>query len=173
MNPVQPGKASIRKATKADCALIFSWIKKLAKEEHRENKVMSSMEMFEKDGFGECPSFHSIILEYNNRPVGFGLYYFGYGSWIGKTIVVDDVYIEPEFRSSGLGALAFAYIAQEALKNECMRLEGFVYHEEMPMTAAFYLKYGAHVEKGLWRCQLNGHGEIKKVTGLLEKKANS
>ncbi len=157
--------AKIRKAVVEDCEKVFGFIKSLASEEGKNAKVVSSVETLKTFGFGPKPAFSCLVFEVDGEVVGFAMYSFGFGSWVGRTVMIDDVYVEPSYRKLGLGTKAFQMIAEEALLEGCQRVEWFVYHQEMPKAAALYEKWGAHFEKGLWRCQLNGE---KAIQGLAQ-----
>ena len=68
----------------------------------------------QEDGFGENPFFRSIVVETNSsnttkdtsskedsvekKIIGYALYYFGYSSYHGKLVFLEDVYVSPEHR---------------------------------------------------------------------------
>lgn len=35
--------------------------------------------------------------------VGYGLYYFIYSTWKGRTVYLEDIYVTPEYRGTGVG----------------------------------------------------------------------
>ena len=57
-----------------------------------------------RDGFGDHQYFHCFLPECVTPdkviPIGFTIYYFTYSTWRGKVMHVDDLYVEPEYRST-------------------------------------------------------------------------
>lgn len=75
--------------------------------------------MLQEDGFGETPFFHCLVVETSNNSaskdsssiehdsverqvVGYALYYFGYSTWHGKMVFLEDVYLSPEHRGKAI-----------------------------------------------------------------------
>ena len=64
-----------------------------------------------RNGFGEKPWFGSLVAEEihhaegNNclpkkRVAGFLAFFYGYSTWDGRTLVVDDLYVDPACRGT-------------------------------------------------------------------------
>lgn len=157
------GSIRFRKAEESDCELVLKFIKELAKLEKSENKVINTVSNLKRYGFGKEAFFKVLILEYEHKPAGFALYYNRYSTWVGKTIEIEDIFVEPPYRKKGIGTKVFGFIAKEAIETGCSRLEWQVYHQEMPKAVSFYEKLGTHFEKGIWRCQLNGTNKIEML----------
>ncbi|XP_045346249.1 thialysine N-epsilon-acetyltransferase isoform X3 [Leopardus geoffroyi] len=70
------------------------------------------------DGFGENPFYCCLVAELLPAPgepqgpcvvVGYGLYYFIYSTWKGRSVYLEDVYVKPEYRGGpGKGLLPVA-----------------------------------------------------------------
>ena len=62
-----------------------------------------------RDGFGDRPWFECLIAEEihlsgaNNclpkkKPVGYALFYYVYSTWEGRSLFLEDIYVNPTFR---------------------------------------------------------------------------
>lgn len=62
-----------------------------------------------RDGFGDRPWFECLIAEEINlseantclpkkKPVGYALFYYVYSTWEGRSLFLEDIYVNPTFR---------------------------------------------------------------------------
>uniref|UniRef100_A0A8C9GYL2 Spermidine/spermine N1-acetyltransferase family member 2 n=1 Tax=Piliocolobus tephrosceles TaxID=591936 RepID=A0A8C9GYL2_9PRIM len=51
--------------------------------------------------------------------VGYGIYYFIYSTWKGRTIYLEDIYVMPEYRGQGIGSKIIKKVAEVALDKGC------------------------------------------------------
>ncbi|KAM6164235.1 thialysine N-epsilon-acetyltransferase [Rhynchocyon petersi] len=117
----------IREAHEGDCADILRLIRDLADYEKLSDQVKISEEALRADGFGENPFYHCVVAENHPAPgepqvplvVGFGLYYFIYSTWKGRTVYLEDVYVMPEYRGQGIGSRIIKVVAKVALDKGC------------------------------------------------------
>ncbi|XP_003732944.1 thialysine N-epsilon-acetyltransferase isoform X2 [Callithrix jacchus] len=89
----------IREAKEGDCGDILRLIRELAEFE----KLLDQVKISEE---GPCV-------------VGYGLYYFIYSTWKGRTIYLEDVYVMPEYRGQGIGSKIIKKVAEVALDKSC------------------------------------------------------
>ncbi len=74
---------------------------------------------------------------------GFALWYVTYSTWEGQHgIYLEDLYVRPEFRGSGLGKQLLAALAAEAVDRGYPRVEWWVLDWNEP-ALAFYRSLGA------------------------------
>lgn len=74
--------------------------------EGRHNSSRMTREVFLRDGFGEPPGFHGIILERDDRPLGYLLYCFGYNPDLATRILqVVDLFVRGGEQGKGFGRL--------------------------------------------------------------------
>ncbi len=144
----------IRQAVKEDCLTILEYIKKLADFEKAPEEVINSIENLEKDGFGEKTFFHAAILEWSGKPCGFLLYYYGYSTWKGKALYLEDLFVDPTLRGNGIGKEAMKYLASIAMKNECQRFHWQALDWNTP-AIDFYKTLGAEIDSEWVNCRLH------------------
>lgn len=93
----------IREATPKDIPSILGLIKELADFEKAPHLVTNTEEQLLEDGFGSTPAYQALVAEVNGRVVGFALSYIRYSTWRGKVLYLEDLYVQPDFRSLGIG----------------------------------------------------------------------
>ncbi|KAM9597545.1 thialysine N-epsilon-acetyltransferase isoform 1-T1 [Trichechus inunguis] len=120
----------IREAEEGDCGDILRMIRELADYENLLDQVKISEEALRADGFGDNPFFHCVVAEIlpphsepqEPRVVGYGLYYFIYSTWKGRSVYLEDVYVMPEYRSQGIGSKIIKKVTEVALDKGCSQL---------------------------------------------------
>ena len=100
-------KVIIRSATKEDTPQLLEMVRHLAEYQKALDKVTITPEEFEQAGFGRDSIWESYIAEYEGHITGFALYYKGFRTWRGRRLYLEDIYVEPEYRRSGIGKLLF------------------------------------------------------------------
>ena len=147
---------SLRKAVKTDVPFIKEMIKELAIYEKAEEQATITEKELLHDGFElNPPLFESFILEYNGKPCGFALYYYRYSTWKGKSLYLEDLYIQAKFRGKGLGKLAMQTLAQTALETNSARFEWQVLDWNAP-SIKFYESIHASLDSEWINCRLTG-----------------
>jgi GNAT superfamily N-acetyltransferase len=115
---------TLRAAAAGDVPLILSFIRELAEYEKLSSEVVATEELLKKNLFGERNSAEVIIGEYQNKPVSFALFFHNFSTFLGKPgIYLEDLYVSPSMRGTGIGKVMLSYIAKLALERGCGRLE--------------------------------------------------
>lgn len=79
------------------------------------DKVELTVEILENDGFNSpSPAFYCFVAEYENRIVGYAIYYYAYSSWLGKSVFCEDLYVEEPMRKHGIGQMLLTELAKVA-----------------------------------------------------------
>ena len=134
---------SIRPATSADLPLIAQFIRDLAEYERLAHEVRFDEAVLEDRLFGARPYAEVVIGEVDGAPQGFALFFHNFSTFEGRPgIYLEDLFVRPEARGSGLGKALLARLAQTALERDCARLEWSVLDWNEP-SIAFYKKLGA------------------------------
>ena len=117
----------IKFATVDDVPLILKFIKELAEYEKLLHKVVATEASLRNTLFGDHVHAEVIIAYYENKPIGFSLFFHNYSTFLGKPgIYLEDLYIQPEARGKGFGKQMLVYLAKLAKERNCGRLEWWV-----------------------------------------------
>ncbi|XP_056408206.1 thialysine N-epsilon-acetyltransferase-like [Hyla sarda] len=121
----------------------------------------SSLSGLRRDGFEESsPLFRCLVVESEEKEkqaagpplVGYALSFFTYSTWEGRSLYLEDLYVMPEHRGSGVGSKLFAAVAESCLSLGCARLQLSVLDWNQP-AISFYRSRGARdlCEEEGWR----------------------
>jgi GNAT superfamily N-acetyltransferase len=139
----------IRPATPADVATILDLIRELAAYEREPDAVKATVESLYGTLFGPTPSAEAIVAEAEGAVVGVALFFTNYSTWSGKNgIYLEDLYVRPEARGTGLGKALLQRLAAMAVARGCARVEWSVLDWNAP-AIDFYRALGA-VPKDEW-----------------------
>ncbi len=132
----------IRFAERSDTPTILSFIKALAEYEHMLDLVVATPESLAKSIFDEGHA-EVILGEYNDKPVGFALFFHNYSTFLGQSgLYLEDLFIFPEYRGKGLGKIMLSFLARLALERNCGRMEWWCLDWNEP-SIGFYKSLGA------------------------------
>ena len=114
----------IRPAAREDVALVFSLIAELAEYERAADRVTGTEELLERALFGPAPFAEAVIAELDRLPVGFALFYTTFSTWqCLPGLWLEDLYVPPRHRRSGIGRELLAHVASIAVERGCGRVE--------------------------------------------------
>jgi GNAT superfamily N-acetyltransferase len=134
---------SIRPATSADLPLIAQFIRDLAEYERLAHEVRFDEAVLGERLFGERPYAEVLIGEIDGAPKGFALFFHNFSTFEGRPgIYLEDLFVEPQARGSGLGKALLGHLARLAVERDCARLEWAVLDWNEP-SIAFYKALGA------------------------------
>lgn len=133
---------SIRPATPEDVATILGFVRDLAIFE-REPDAVEATEAMLHEALFERRVAEAVIAEIQGKPVGFALFFHNFSTWTGKPgIYLEDLYVAPEARGSGVGTALLRHLAGLALDRGCGRFEWAVLDWNTP-AIDFYRAMGA------------------------------
>lgn len=134
---------SIRPAERADLAIIAQFIRDLAEYERLAHEVRFEEAVLGERLFGARPYAEVLIGEIDGTPNGFALFFHNFSTFEGKPgVYLEDLFVRPEARGSGLGKALLSALAQIAIERDCARLEWSVLDWNDP-AIQFYKKLGA------------------------------
>ena len=117
---------NIRFAKREDTELVLKFIKELADYEELLDEVVADKETLE-DSLFDREMAEVIIGEYQEKPVGFALFFHNFSTFLGKPgIYLEDLYVKPEYRGNGFGKNLLSFLADLTVKRNCGRLEWWV-----------------------------------------------
>ncbi|MFC3022880.1 GNAT family N-acetyltransferase [Vibrio zhugei] len=154
----------VRVANIADASTILQLIRELAEFEHALDSVAATEADIIDSVFSENSTAHALICEVEEQAVGFAVYFYNYSTWLGKNgVYLEDLYVTPAYRSSGVGKLLMKTLAQHAVENGCGRFEWSVLDWNQP-AIDFYQHIGAQ-EQSEWRVyRLSGEALTRFAT---------
>ncbi|MFL9863894.1 GNAT family N-acetyltransferase [Paraburkholderia fungorum] len=136
---------TIRAATPEDTGAIFALTYELAEFESLTHVFTATEDGLRDALFGMRPSVEALVAENEGRIVGYALFFHNYSSFAGKRgLYLEDVYVQPGQRGSGLGAAMLARLAALAVERKCARFEWTVL-DWNKQAISFYEKLGAKV----------------------------
>ena len=136
---------SIRPATPADLPLIAQLIRDLAEYERLSGEVRFDESVLGAKLFGPRPYAEVVIGEIDGAAQGFALFFHNFSTFEGRPgIYLEDLFVRPEARGSGLGKALLAHLAALAVERDCARLEWSVLDWNEP-AIGFYRKLGARL----------------------------
>ena len=142
MKPSTP-VLSIRPATVDDVPLIRALIGELAEYEHLAHVAVATDAALREQLFGAQPAAEVLIGEVDGEAAGFALFFHNFSTFLGKRgLYLEDLFVRPAFRGSGLGRHLMASLARIAVQRDCGRFEWSVLDWNAP-AIGFYRTLGA------------------------------
>jgi GNAT superfamily N-acetyltransferase len=134
---------TIHPATPADLDLIGQFIRDLAEYEKLAHEVRFAPAVLHAHLFGPTPRAEVVIGEQDGVPQGFALFFYNFSTFEGRPgIYLEDLFVRPAARGSGLGKALLAHLAALALERGCARFEWSVLDWNAP-AIGFYESLGA------------------------------
>ena len=134
---------SIRAATPADISLIGQFIRDLAEYEKLAHAVRFDEAVMAQKLFGPRPYAEVLIGEIDGVAQGFALFFHNFSTFEGRPgIYLEDLFVRPDARGSGLGKALLGKLAALAVERDCARLEWSVLDWNTP-AIDFYKSLGA------------------------------
>ena len=163
---------TIRPATPADLPLIAQLIRDLAVYEKLASEVRFDEAVLGQKLFGERPYAEVVIGELGGQAQGFALFFHNFSTFEGKPgIYLEDLFVRPDARGSGLGKALLAHLAALAVERDCARLEWSVLDWNEP-AIGFYQKLGARLMEEWTVMRLDG-AELSQLGAATRFSADS
>jgi GNAT superfamily N-acetyltransferase len=133
----------IRAATKADGALVYTFIRDLAEYERLLDDVAATQGDIERSLFEPNPRVFCDIAEWDGAAAGFALWFYNFSTFRGRHgIYLEDLFVRPAFRAKGIGKALLENLAKRAVAENCSRVEWSVLDWNEP-SIKFYESLGA------------------------------
>ena len=134
---------SIRPATPGDVAELLRLIRELAEYEKLAEMAVGTDARMRESLFGARPAAEALVAERGGRTVGFAIYFTTFSTFLCKPgLYLEDLFVEPEHRGSGIGKALLRRLAALAVERGCGRFEWRVLDWNEP-SIRFYESLGA------------------------------
>ncbi|MCR9216059.1 MAG: GNAT family N-acetyltransferase [bacterium] len=153
-----------RNATPDDAAFIIANLEGLAEVEGRPGAVRSTPHVLCEALFGERATAECVIFESESAPVGHAWFFERVPTFSGQRVLcLEDIYIRPEHRGSGIGARAMALLAALAKSRGC---RGMLWEVKAGNDGAerFYTRLGATHDPSILSYEIFGE-EFERLAG--------
>ena len=133
----------IRPARPQDVPQIHRLIRELAEYERSADQVTATEDDLRRSLFADQPAIFAHVAEHEGAVAGFALWFLNYSTWLGRHgIYLEDLYVTPGLRGSGLGRALLAELAGICVRRGYGRLEWWVLDWNAP-ARGFYESLGA------------------------------
>jgi GNAT superfamily N-acetyltransferase len=138
--------ATIRAAAPGDVSAIFSLMLELAEFESLTHLFVATEAGVHDALFGARPSSEATVAQdEDGRIVAYALYFHNFSTFLGRRgLYLEDLYVQPAQRGSGLGTQMLRQLAALAVERQCGRFEWTVLDWNQ-QAISFYEKMGATV----------------------------
>jgi GNAT superfamily N-acetyltransferase len=117
----------VRPAQPDEAETFLGLIDALADYEKLDRPTPEARRRLVRDGFGEEKRFQPFLTTLNGEPVGYAITYFTYSSFLAQpTLFLEDLFVIPAARRHGVGRAIFRFLAGEAVRQGCGRMEWVV-----------------------------------------------
>jgi len=142
--------ATVRPARPADAPALWALLNGLAKYERLEPEVTGTAEALGPHLFGAAPSVEGLVAEEDGVLVGYALFFTVFSSF--RTVTrfwLEDLFVVPERRGSGLGRRLLAEVARRARERGAAGVSWIVLDWNTD-AIGFYDGLGARPAEGGW-----------------------
>jgi GNAT superfamily N-acetyltransferase len=144
--PMSTQTISVRPAQREDADALLELIDALAAYEILDPPDAEAKARLVYDGFERNPTRFDVFLAFDEGsdvPIGYAIVFETYSSFLAKpTLYIEDIFVMPDARKKGTGSALFGYLAEEALRRGCGRMD-WICLEWNTLAIDFYEKRGA------------------------------
>lgn len=143
MNVTTPLHVAIRQACEADVPLLLSFIRRLAEYEKLAHEVRATEEVLQDSLFGNRRVAEAVLAYAGDVPAGFAVFFHNFSTFTGRPgVYLEDLFVDPEYRGSGIGKALLGYLEGVARERGCGHLQWAVLKWNQS-AIDFYEKRGA------------------------------
>ena len=140
----------IRKATPGDFPAVLLLINEFSVFQKTPEKVYITLEQMNEDK----DLFKCIVAEKDRQEiVGFASFFFAYYSWSGKSLYLDDLYVQSPYRKLKIGSQLLQTVIDFAKQENCKKVRWLV-SKWNTNAIGFYKSIGAVLEETEVTCDL-------------------
>lgn len=117
----------VRRAQEEDVNAMVALVHELAAYERAADQCQLTATQLHRALFGASPALFAHVAEVDGEVVGCALWFLNYSTWDGEHgIYLEDLYVRPGARGTGLGRALLAALAEECLTRGYTRLQWWV-----------------------------------------------
>jgi GNAT superfamily N-acetyltransferase len=133
----------IRRVRPSDVDFVVELVHALAKHERAPQECHLTADQLHDALFRSSPSLYGHVATVDGEVVGYALWFLNFSTWRGTHgIYLEDLFVRPEHRGSGLGKALLTELAAECVRRGYARLE-WVVLEWLAPSIEFYRSLGA------------------------------
>ncbi len=137
----------IRRIEPTDIDAVVALVHDLAEYERAAHECHLTSDQLWTALFGSDPALYGHVAEVDGTVVGCALWFLNFSTWQGvHGIYLEDLYVSPAFRGTGLGRALLAALARECSDRGYARLEWSVLDWNTP-SIEFYRALGAQAQQ--------------------------
>jgi len=140
---------TIRKAQENDFPKVLDLIKEFAAFQKTPDRVSNTVELMQE----EKESFNCLVVESDNKIIAFATFFPCYYSWSGKSMYIDDLYVQESHRGQKIGAQLLNQIIDLAKAENCKKVRWQVSNWNTK-AIDFYKSFGAEIGDVEINCDL-------------------
>jgi GNAT superfamily N-acetyltransferase len=150
------GRTAVRPSGPQDVPAIARMVRELADYEHALDQVELTEAGLAAALFGPAPTAAAHVAEHEGAVAGFALWFVNFSTWTGAGMYLEDLYVSPAARGTGLGRALLAELAAVCVRRGYARLQWAVLDWNEP-ALRFYAAIGAQAADD-WR--------IRRLSGV-------
>jgi GNAT superfamily N-acetyltransferase len=156
---------TLRPATPTDVAEVLRLIRGLADYERLSGELTATEADLHEALFGPLPRIYAVLAEIDNKPVGLALFYYTFNTFKARrNIFLEDLFVDPGHRGTGIGVALMRHLAQRAVAENCLRIEWRVLNWNQS-AIDFYQRLGAKTIESWHPRQLWGDALVSLAKG--------
>ena len=98
--------------------------------------------------------FDFLVAVYEGKIVGTAVFFYTYSTWKGKTLYLEDIVVNEQYRRTGIGSLLFDHLVEIAKGEKVKRMSWQVLNWNNP-AIEFYKKINANLDSEWINCKLS------------------
>lgn len=139
----------LRNAEYSDLPQILTLVRKLARFEKAEKEVTADLSVYQKNFLS---TFFCTIAELNHELAAISVYYYGFSTWKGKMLYLDDLFVLEKYRGCGIGKSLIHDLFNTAKIQDCQIVKWQVLDWNTD-AIGFYKKIGMQIESEWYNCK--------------------
>ena len=160
-----PPDITLRAAIPSDVPVILRLVRGLAEYERLLPQVTATEAELHDALFGKQRRANALLADVGGASVGLALFYYTFSTFKAcANIFLEDLFVEPTHRGSGVGVALMRSLAQQAVAENCGRIEWRVLNWNQP-SIDFYQRLGAKRVDAWHTRQLSGDALVSLAKG--------